>query len=188
MDIKEYSVVFVADRGSLSSRIIEFYQRVKNFIFDAPVPTHTEFYLHNGITISADAVGVRRNKLKRLLKGKRKVWIIELDLKYQFDKDLIETFLISQIGRPYDFKAIIWFATKFPILGRIIAKIIRLIFKKNIQPDKYAYFCSELVLRALQQIGLLTHLDPEKTTPYELFENLKIYYKEKVIYDNIKNP
>lgn len=174
MELKEFSVVFVADRSSLSSRIIEFYQRVKNFKFDEPVPTHTEFYLFDGITITADAIGVRYSKIKRHLKGKKKVWIVELDLD-DIQKAIILKFLQSQIGRPYDYKAIIWFATKFPILGNLIAKLIRLILKHNIKPDQYAYFCSELVCTALKYSLTSFQTIPAEITPFELLFYLKFY-------------
>lgn len=76
-----------------------------------------------------------------------------------YDKAL--AFANSQTGKGYD------------ILG------VLFIIDRGIRENKNKWFCSEVVLSALQAAGYLDHINAHRTTPQDLFDDLTEYFADE---------
>jgi len=83
------------------------------------------------------------------------------------DEDKILSYLIRQLYKPYDFAALLGFL--WVIANRSFGRNI-----SNPFPSKSSYYCSELMVRALQEIKFpgTDRIDPNLVSPEDLLEFL----------------
>lgn len=117
---------------------------------------HAELVFSNGSTCGAYANGVRWDTAGgRGIFENPELWAVEEVPASPEEEQRVWDFCAGEIGCPYDWAGVARFVLPF----------------LDADPDKW--FCSELVVAALQELGLFAGLDPWRMSPAD------VYYADK---------
>jgi hypothetical protein len=147
-------IAFYKKRGTIVDKTIRWWTRPQKWkIFSRSKYSHTEIVFSDGIFFSSSGRdgGVRFKEIE----PSQTDWdFIEVPMKSD-DEEKVRQFCKLQNGKKYDWRAI--FFSQFLELNR---------------ENSRRWFCSEICLRALQEVGFFTDEKASEFSPQELYELL----------------
>ena len=133
----------------------KFKNNYKRYIEDGKL--HVCFYILWGNVLSYRLLKYQHNNPFYRVLDDSQAKKIKINLN-QENEMKIASFLLSQCGKPYDYNAAVCYFVPL----------------RNSRPEYEQYYCSELMVCALQQCRLLLDVNPSGVTPNYLYKLLSV--------------
>jgi len=189
-------VVFIDGRAkwNLIGKMIRFVENGGKHPTTKFMPNHigTVIESYNDIKeckiIESSLVGVRIMPIKHWSNNSKTNIIIKRcnKLKSEKYKKVLKKWLLKQVGKKYDYPALVGILLRFILLRIVKNKFFKFFIRrmKNPLANKIKFTCSELVARGFKEairIYIFKHVDPANITPYDIFRSKKLKTIAKII-------
>ncbi|OWY19627.1 hypothetical protein C7N43_25985 [Sphingobacteriales bacterium UPWRP_1] len=141
--IKRCDILLTADKGIISATIR---------LFDNAEYSHGILCKGDNKIIESLGKGVTENDLRKIFDNIKSIAVLRDQNMTEEQCDVMLDFAAKQIGKSYNFFGALWAPT---------------IIKTSSSNDKY--YCTELILEAREEAGLPSEIEPNKSTPNNLY-------------------
>lgn len=189
-------VVFIDGRApwNIVGKMIRFIENDAKHPYSLFMPNHVGIIIeahddiHECKIIQSAFIGVKIKKLELWSKHPQCNIIVKRCTRPEFErrKRVLKRWLYKQVGKKYDYLALIGILIRFIALYIIENKIIRMIIAhlKNPLASRIKFTCSELVARAFIEIigiHIFKDISSDMITPYDEYKSKKLKIIAKVI-------